>query len=86
MSSKKDPLTDVMEERFRQDQKWGEQNHQPSKWALILLEELGEVSKAILEHNDTQYRKEMVECCAVALAALESFQRQHSKRGKYQKE
>lgn len=70
-----DPLQDVMVERARQDTKWGVQNHTPEKWLAILVEEVGEVAKTILEREPNNYRKEMVEVCAVALAALESHER-----------
>lgn len=46
-----DPLQVIMEERARQDQKWGEQNHGDERWHLILGEEVGEVAKAILERR-----------------------------------
>lgn len=70
-----DPLRDIMEERSRQDAKWGEQNHSPLKWMLILMEEVGEASKAILERNEAQYEREMIQIAAVAVAALESNRR-----------
>jgi NTP pyrophosphatase (non-canonical NTP hydrolase) len=38
----------VVEERNRQDAKWGEQNHSPEWWHLILAEEVGELAQAIL--------------------------------------
>jgi hypothetical protein len=76
-----DPIQEVMEERARQDERWGEQNHPPGIWLQILGEEVGEANKAVLEWRFgcgaiTDYRQEMVQVCAVALAALESFDRQ----------
>ena len=38
-------------ERLNQDKKWGEQNHNPSEWLAILVEEVGELSTAILCHR-----------------------------------
>lgn len=38
-------LADVLRERIRQDEKWGEQNHDPLAWVAILTEEVGEASK-----------------------------------------
>ena len=35
----------VNQERARQDKKWGEQNHEPMKWACILGEEFGELQR-----------------------------------------
>ena len=65
----------IKTERLRQDNKWGEQNHHPEKWMNILMEEVGEASKAILEQDFEQYRKELIEVAAVAVAAIESYHR-----------
>lgn len=62
---------DIMTERARQDHKWGEQNHMAPKWSLIMLEELGEVAKEILEHNHDKYMKELIQATAVMVAWLE---------------
>lgn len=72
-------LLNVLEERDKQDAKWGQQDHVPLKWMMILQEELGEAAKAILEADDewdeSKYRDEMVQVAAVALAAVESYDR-----------
>jgi NTP pyrophosphatase (non-canonical NTP hydrolase) len=71
-------LSEIKEERKRQDKKWGEQNHHPLIWNNILGEEYGEVCKATIEatENDySKYRKELVEVAAVAVAAIESLDR-----------
>lgn len=68
-------LRDVLNERNKQDAKWGEQNHTPMKWLAILTEEVGEVAKAILEGNHGEYRKELVQVAAVAVASIESLDR-----------
>jgi len=82
-----DPLQDVMLERARQDSRWGEQDH-PDEWFFaILVEEVGETAKAMLEaHFQADYpgaypdadpgriQKELVEVCAVALAWLECME------------
>ena len=70
----------VFEERKNQDAKWGEQNHEPYKWMAILGEEVGESNKAVLENDFgngslDDYRKEMIQVAAVAIAAIESFDR-----------
>lgn len=81
-----DPLQDIMKERLRQDEKWGEQNHEPERWLIILGEEYGEACKAALEADTAPnltlvneytkcYRKEIVQVAAVALAAIESLDR-----------
>jgi hypothetical protein len=78
-------LSHVLCERRLQDEKWGEQNHKPSEWLMILGEEYGEAAKAALESQFggkeiIKYRDEMVQVAAVALAAVESFDRGKWKR------
>ena len=68
-------IKEILEERENQDQKWGEQNHHPYKWLVILGEEFGEANKAILEKSLMEYRKEMIQVAAVSLAAIESLDR-----------
>lgn len=73
-------LNDVLEERDRQNKKWGEQNHDVFLWLTILSEEVGEYSEACLhkkfggEHAE-DIHKEMTHVAAVALQALECFHR-----------
>ena len=62
-------------ERLSQDAKWGEQNHTVQKWYMILGEEVGEVAKAILEHDSSQLGKELVQVAAVCKAVYESGKR-----------
>lgn len=79
-------LGDVLNERERQDRKWGIQNHSPDAWISILGEEFGEVCKAANESGAnfglidktidlTDYRKELIEVAAVAIAAIECLDR-----------
>jgi NTP pyrophosphatase (non-canonical NTP hydrolase) len=69
----------IAEERERQDKKWGEQNHKPDRWAVILGEEYGEVCRAIFEETSSQYLAELVQVAAVAAAAAEcEFRRQQN--------
>ena len=75
-SINKKVLTEIETERARQDSKWGIQNHEPLKWNAILGEEFGEVSKAILENDTENYREELIQVAAVAIAAVESLDRQ----------
>jgi NTP pyrophosphatase (non-canonical NTP hydrolase) len=44
-------------------------------WLTILQEEVGEVARAALEGRPLDYHKEMVQVAAVAVAALESLER-----------
>ena len=63
-------LEAVLQERERQNEKWGEQNHDAGIWALILLEEIGEWAKAELDHrlDRATADAEAVQVAAVALA------------------
>lgn len=76
-------LVDVVNEIGRQEDKWGEQNHDPYTYLAILLEEVGEYAQACLQ---TQFggdngglenmRKEAVQTAAVALAIVECLDRE----------
>lgn len=68
-------LSDIDRERLRQNKKWGEQNHLPYKWMAILAEEVGEACKEVLENRLEHYREELVQVAAVAVAAIESVDR-----------
>jgi NTP pyrophosphatase (non-canonical NTP hydrolase) len=75
-------LRAVWQERKRQDEKWGEQNHSPEWYYLILAEEVGEVAQAILqtrfggEHGGIdKIAKEVLHVAAVAVAMLECLDR-----------
>ena len=77
-------MIDINEERHRQDKTWGEQNHDPFAWLAILGEEYGEACKAALEAcfdgyeitgNYSDYRIELIEVAAVAVAAIECLDR-----------
>ena len=66
------PLLDkVIEEIMRQDDKWGaDRDLHPFCWNTILMEEVGEVSRASLEGNDEEnYRDELIQVAAVAMQA-----------------
>ena len=90
MSATDDVLTEVLVERARQKGKWGEQDHRPEIWLTILGEEVGEANRAALEAwavlsaGDTRgkwlvwmrrLREELVQVAAVAVAAVESLDR-----------
>jgi NTP pyrophosphatase (non-canonical NTP hydrolase) len=67
-------------EREKQDAKWGEQNHAPNDWCMILGEEVGEVNKAALEakfggKSLREYRQELIQTASVAIAMIECFDR-----------
>ena len=56
-------MTDI--ERQYQVKKWGVQHHTDEKWGMILLEEVGELAKAVLEKNESNILTEMVQVAAV---------------------
>lgn len=59
----------------RQKEKWGVQDHFSFVWYTILMEEIGEVAKAILEHDYELMRKELIQCAAVIVSWLTSEDR-----------
>jgi hypothetical protein len=71
----------VLDERARQDAKWGTQNHTPIVWSAILTEECGEFAKEALEFHfsvkppQPNLRYEAVQVAAVALAIIECIDR-----------
>ncbi len=80
----RDILKHVELERERQDKKWGQQNHNIFKWLTILGEEYGEACKDAFDASqlsaDEQFytpriRKELIEVAAVAVAIVESIDR-----------
>jgi NTP pyrophosphatase (non-canonical NTP hydrolase) len=73
-------LKQVKDERQRQDDKWGEQDHDDLRWLPILEEEMGEVAKALNEEDYAGLYKELVHVMAVSLAWLECAHRNHAAR------
>ena len=83
-------INDVLNERVRQLRKFGIQDHPIADWFLILGEEVGEAHREACEHvfrlrfpehypEDPErlkrLRKELVEVAAVAVAMVESLDR-----------
>jgi hypothetical protein len=68
-------LNEVMQERTSQDQQWGEHNHDPAVWMLILTGEVGEAARDALEVNLAGYRADLIQVAAAAVAAIESLDR-----------
>ena len=75
-------LAHIIEERKRQDQKWGEQNHNDHYWFLIATEELGEIAKAMQENDSVEFQLEVTQLAAVMFAWMECKFRNASKEGK----
>jgi len=68
-------IDEILSERKRQDLRWGQQDHSPKFRLLILLEEIGEAARAVLEGQADDYKKELTQVAAVSIAALESLAR-----------
>jgi NTP pyrophosphatase (non-canonical NTP hydrolase) len=73
-------LQDVIAERKRQDEKWGEQNHDPITYLAVLVEEVGEFAQAALHRQfggpkADGLREEALHMAAVALAIVECLDR-----------
>lgn len=77
-----DILYDVLNERQRQNDKFGANRTQhPFLWNTILVEEVGEASKDSLdiyfssnpEEALKRYRKELIEVAAVAIATIQDL-------------
>lgn len=76
-------LSMVRGERKKQDLKWGEQNHDPANYFIILAEEHGEVAKEVVEYTFAQNKRpsmaefnlveELIQEAAVAVAMVESI-------------
>jgi len=72
----------VVNEMCRQDLKWGEQNHDPSKWMAILMEEVGEAAKEGLEIEAGDpldfagaFKVELIQAAAVIFQIIEAMDR-----------
>ncbi|MDP3766692.1 MAG: MazG nucleotide pyrophosphohydrolase domain-containing protein [Dehalococcoidia bacterium] len=68
-------IQDVLDERARQDAKWGHPTERAislGTWQVVLVEEVGEVSRAILHRDRDNLRDELIQVAAVALAMAEA--------------
>lgn len=68
-------IDEVIEEQKRQHEIWGEQNHGSFKYLSILVEEIGEIAKAILEHDTENIRVEVIHSAAIAISFVECLDR-----------
>jgi len=75
---------DIERERRRQQTKWGKPHAwgvgdcsslgvMPSTKSMVLSEECGEVSRAVLDGDDDNLKTELIQVAAVAVAWLESM-------------
>ncbi len=65
-------LADILAERKAQDAKWGYVENDPTTWASILMEEVGEMCQDINQGDD--YQGELVQVAAVAMSWLEAIE------------
>ena len=91
LSGRQKALKAIYEERDRQDEKWGIQNHKPLQWFSIIGEEYGEMLKAYNEYTfDKQLShienmiREAVQTAASCVAMLECMERVKIQGGFYQ--
>lgn len=73
-------IGEVVGERINQDVKWGVQNYNPFIYLAILGEEVGEANQAAIELGFAkgtvkEYRDELIQVAAVAIAAVECIDR-----------
>ena len=75
-------LAEVAAERVSQDRAFGQQDHDFGTWSKILIEQVGDASKAAINvaesknpGSEAAIRKELVQAAAVAVAMIESFDR-----------
>lgn len=68
-------LLEIQQERKRQDLKFGTppRSRKPDLYLVVLMEEVGEIARSILEGNSDNYRVELIQVAAVAVAAIEDF-------------
>lgn len=69
---------EAQHDQWHRDHEWGfgdcsSDQLRPEVKAAVLSEECGEVSRAVLEMNDDDLRRELVQVAAVAVAWLESL-------------
>ena len=74
MTNLTDISDEIVDERCKQNEIFGEQDYKPLKWVAILSEGIGEVAKDVLESN-SNYRAELIQVAAVAVAAIECYDR-----------
>lgn len=79
---KKKIIADVLAERKRQDEKWGEQDHRADTWVSIIGEEYGEMCKAVnefgfdpKEETISDIYTEAIQTMASCMAMLECIER-----------
>ena len=65
----------IEKEMARQDKKWGKQSHYNHVWLSILIEEVGEIGKAINEQDLENLEIELVQTTAVLVQWINDTKR-----------
>jgi NTP pyrophosphatase (non-canonical NTP hydrolase) len=73
-------MMDVLRERYRQNDEWGESNHEAGVWLAILSEEIGEAAQAMLHDkfkgiHAGELRNELIQVATVAIQWIECIDR-----------
>jgi NTP pyrophosphatase (non-canonical NTP hydrolase) len=69
-------LDDVMHERLRQDALYGPpvlRGYSADRWLRVLVEEVGEVARALEDGNPENLVAELTQVAAVAVAMIEAL-------------
>lgn len=64
-------FNDIVKECQRQRDEWGTQNHSAAVWLAILIEEVGEVARALLVEDKSNWREELIQVAAVVIMTIE---------------
>lgn len=68
----------VVEHYYRNQRKWGQQNHTPAEWLAILSEEFGEVAREVNEKtfrspSDIDLYYELADMIAVGISMMSAL-------------
>lgn len=68
-------LDKILEERVRQDGKFGQSPRglHSSVWLTVIMEELGEVARSIIDGDSENYKNELIQVAACCVGALEDY-------------
>ena len=73
-------IDDIEEERSRQEKKWGgsthDDQHRHEDWLRVMIRQIGDADRAVECNDGDYYRKQLVQIAALAVAALDSPDRQ----------
>jgi beta-xylosidase len=75
-------LRDIADERFAQDSKWGgaahDDTHSRHDWIDLIDHHLDRCIGLVNNHDHVGYRKQLIRVAALAVAAVESFDRKNN--------